>query len=157
MGLSDSIAALAVGYGHLVPADTVGIERRVPSVDGELNYEFPVAGLAAWLCLKADAIMLRAKHKDSFDVVWLLAALGPEAAAKTIAQSPLIPSPHHDALVRQLERLVDDQFLDDSSVGPVSHARFLHQRDEPAQRRYATGVVRAFGAELRTLGVLDPK
>lgn len=42
-----------------------------------LGYEFPIAGLAPWLCLKADAIMRRDKPKDAYDVVWLLDALGP--------------------------------------------------------------------------------
>ena len=58
--------------------------------DGMLGYEFPVAGLAPWLCLKADAIMRRRKPKDAYDVVWLLDALGPEEAAARISCSPLL-------------------------------------------------------------------
>lgn len=46
IGPSGEITALAVGYGYLVPLDTVFIERRVQTSRGMLGYEFPVAGLA---------------------------------------------------------------------------------------------------------------
>lgn len=65
VGPAGEITALAVGYGHLVPGDTVLVERRVPTSRGMLGYEFPVAGPASWLCLKADAIMRRDKPKDA--------------------------------------------------------------------------------------------
>ncbi len=48
IGPAGEITALAVGYGHLVPRDTVYVERRVMTSDGMLGYEFPVAGLAPW-------------------------------------------------------------------------------------------------------------
>lgn len=66
IGPSGEISALAVGFGHLVPADTVVVERRVETKRGMLSYEFPVAGLCSWLCLKTDAIMRREKPKDSY-------------------------------------------------------------------------------------------
>ena len=87
IGPAGEITALAVGFGHLVPDDTEVIERRVVASSGELTYEFPVAGLASWLCLKADAIMRRDKPKDAYDVVWLLDALGPDQAAQRVAAS----------------------------------------------------------------------
>jgi hypothetical protein len=88
IGPSGEITALAVGYGHLVPLDTVVVERRVQTNRGMLGYEFPVAGLAPWLCLKADAIMRRDKPKDAYDIVWLIDALGPDRAAGMISESP---------------------------------------------------------------------
>jgi hypothetical protein len=84
------ITALAVGYGNLVPGDTVLVERRVPTSHGMLGYEFPVAGLASWLCLKADAIMRRDKPKDACDVVWLIDALGPLSRTSS-GYSPTVP------------------------------------------------------------------
>jgi hypothetical protein len=39
IGPAGEITALAVGYGHLVPADTVLVERRVPTSRGMLGYE----------------------------------------------------------------------------------------------------------------------
>jgi hypothetical protein len=50
IGPSGEITALAVGFGHLVPGDTVQVERRVETRHGMLSYELPVAGLASWLC-----------------------------------------------------------------------------------------------------------
>lgn len=87
IGPAGEITALAVGFGHLVPADTVLVERRVLTNRGMLGYEFPVAGLASWLSLKTDAIMRRDKPKDAYDIVWLIDALGPAEAAKQIAVS----------------------------------------------------------------------
>jgi hypothetical protein len=77
IGPSGEITALAVGFGHLFPDDTIQVERRVETLHGMFSYEFPVAGVASWLCLKADAIMRRAKLKDAYDIVWLIDALGP--------------------------------------------------------------------------------
>ena len=68
IGPRDEITALAVGFGRLVPDDTITVERRVETVAGALTFEFPVAGLASWLCLKADAIMRRDKPNDAYDV-----------------------------------------------------------------------------------------
>jgi len=84
IGPSDEITALAVGFGHLVASDTVMIERAVDTSRGQLLYEFPVAGIASWLCLKTDAIMRRDKPKDAYDVVRLISALGPQTAARQV-------------------------------------------------------------------------
>ncbi len=61
IGPAGEITALAVGFGHLVPADTIAVERRVETNAGQLTFEFPVADLTSWLCLKVDAIMRRDK------------------------------------------------------------------------------------------------
>ncbi len=105
IGPSGQITALAVGFGRLVPADTVIVERSVETSRGVLRYEFPVAGLTSWLCLKADAIMRRDKPKDAYDVVWVITALGPEAAAALVAASPLLASEYADDVRTQLRRL----------------------------------------------------
>jgi hypothetical protein len=62
IGPAGEITALAVGFGHLVPDDTVLVERRVLTRCGILGYPFPVAAVASWLSLKTDAIMLRDKQ-----------------------------------------------------------------------------------------------
>ena len=49
IGPNGEIAALAIGLGHLVPADTLHVPRRVETSSGHLTYEFPVAGPASWL------------------------------------------------------------------------------------------------------------
>lgn len=153
IGPAGEITALAVGYGHLVPRDTVYVERRVMTSDGMLAYEFPVAGLAAWLCLKTDAIMRRRKPKDAYDVVWLLNALGPEEAAARISDSPLLGEEMAVDVLGQLARLVTDQFRDVASAGPVMYADFLETDDGGSDRRHAHGTVAAFGKALHARGI----
>lgn len=138
------ITALAIGYGHLVPADTVSVERRVETNRGMLSYEFPVAGLAPWLCLKADAIMRRDKPKDAYDVVWLLDALGLDQASELIATSPLLTGDHIGEVSDQLLRLINDQFKDTDSAGSVMYADFLEAKPGDLERRHAHGTLAAF-------------
>ena len=121
--------------------------------DGMLGFEFPVAGLAPWLCLKADAIMRRRKPKDAYDVVWLLDALGPERAAAQISNSPLLNEELAVDVLGQLARLITDQFRDTASAGPAMYANFLEAEESDADRRHAFGTVAAFGRELNARGV----
>ena len=68
--------------------------------------------------------MRRDKPKDAYDVVWLIAGLGPELAASRVLESPLVVSEHGDAVRAQLGRLVE-QFADRDGVGARSYADFL--------------------------------
>lgn len=151
IGPSGEITALAVGFGHLVLDDTVSVSRRVESAGSGLTYEFPVAGLTSWLCLKSDAIMRRDKFKDSYDIVWTLDGLGPEVASEMVASSPLLAGPFADEVRAQLRLLIDDQFRDEESVGPTAHATFLEAESPAAARLHALGTVAAFGRALSTL------
>lgn len=118
-----------------------------------LGYEFPVAGLAPWLCLKADAIMRRDKPKDAYDVVWLIDALGPERATGMILASPLLTSEMASEVLSQLKRLVTDQFRDTAAAGSAMYASFLGADSGEGKRRHAHGSLRAFGLELRRKGI----
>ena len=153
IGPGGEITALAVGSGHLVPDDTITISRRVETASGGLTYQFPVAGLTSWLCLKSDAIMRRDKFKDAYDVVWVLNALGPDAASEMVAASPLLAGPFADEVRAQLALLVDDQFRDDESVGPTAYATFLEAEPADGARRHALGTVVAFGRALTARGI----
>lgn len=153
IGPGGEITALAVGFGHLVPDDTITISRRVETASGGLTYEFPVAGVASWLCLKSDAIMRRDKAKDAYDVVWVIDALGPDAASATVAASPLLAGPFADEVRAQLMLLVDDQFRDEASVGPTAYATFLETEPADRARRHALGTVVAFGRALASHGI----
>jgi hypothetical protein len=152
IGPDGQITALAIGLGHLVPVDTVVIARRVETSRGLLTYEFPVAGLAPWLCLKSDAIMRRDKPKDAYDVVWLIDALGPERAAEHIAASPLFNGEFADEVRDQLRMLFADQFKNTESVGPRSYADFLAADPGGADRRHAQGTLAALAEALRSHG-----
>lgn len=153
IGPSGEITALAVGFGHLVPDDTIVVSRRVDTASGSVTYDFPVAGLASWLCLKSDAVMRRDKAKDAYDIVWLIDSLGPQATAERIAASPLLAGEFAEEVSEQLGRLVDDQFLDTGSVGPVAYAAFLEVESVDSERRHAHGSIAALGDALQEQGI----
>jgi hypothetical protein len=144
LGSSDKIAALAMRFGHLVPFDTIEIERRVETAGGWLTYPFPVSDVTSWFCLKADAIVLRDKAKDAYDVVWVMAALGPEVVARRIADSRLLAGEHREDVLSQLRRLTDDLFLDVTSVGAVEYVKFLETPEDQVGLRYAVETVAVF-------------
>lgn len=145
IGPNNEISALAIGCGHLVPPDTILVPRRVETSRGGITFDFPVSGLTSWLCMKSDAIMLRDKPKDSYDVVWTIAALGPEQAAAMVAGSSLLSGSYADEVRRRLKAMIEDQFVDTDSVGPIAYADFFDARDDVALRRHAHGAVRSFG------------
>lgn len=147
VGPNGEITALAVGFGHLVVDDTVMVDRMVETSEGRLRFEFPVSGVASWLCLKSDAIMRRAKSKDSYDVVWLIAGLGPGEAAGRVRDSRLQETEFASQVTEQLTRLAE-QFQDTESVGPRSYANFLMSGNPERDRRYAVGAVAEFWAAL---------
>jgi hypothetical protein len=153
IGPSSEITAMTVGFGHLVPLDTVIVERRVLTSRGMLGYEFPVAGLAPWLCLKADAIMRRDKPKDAYDVGWLIDALGPERAAEMISASPLLANEMSDEVIAQLDRLITDQFHDLAAAGPTMYASFLGTTGGERERRHAHGSLKALASALHHRGI----
>jgi hypothetical protein len=156
IGPSGEITALAVGFGYLVLEDTELVDRRVETSRGSLTFEFPVAGLASWLCLKADAIMRRDKPKDAYDVVWLIDALGPFDAAQRVAASPLSAGEYLHDVQAQISRLITDQFRDIDSIGPRAYADFFGAEPGAAERRHAAGTIGAFGDELRQRGIARP-
>ncbi|HEY0640580.1 MAG TPA: hypothetical protein VGD67_23365 [Pseudonocardiaceae bacterium] len=130
------------------------VSRRVDTVRGQLTYPFPVAGPTSWLCLKSDAIALRDKPKDAYDVVWLVAALGPERVAERVAASTLLAGEFGGEVRHQLGLLVDDQFGSDASVGVRAYADFLGSDGSPADARYARSAMGVFGRALRDHDVL---
>lgn len=97
--------------------------------------------------------MRRNKAKDAYDVVWILDALGPDAASATVAASPLLGGPFADEVRAQLALLVDDQFRDEKSVGPTAYATFLEAEPAEGARRHALGTVVAFGQALAAHGI----
>ncbi|MEX1009096.1 MAG: hypothetical protein WD271_14800 [Acidimicrobiia bacterium] len=154
IGRSGEITALAVGYGHLVLEDTITVERRVETSRGLLSYEFPIAGVASWVCLKTDAMMRRDKPKDAYDIVWLADALGPAGAAQVIKASPLLSGDNAEDVRAQLTRLARDQFHNIESIGPQAYADFLGDGTNPALKRHAMGTITALYDELVAQGVV---
>ena len=56
-------------------------------------------------------------------------------------------------VLKQLARLVTDQFRDTASVGPAMYAVFLEADDDNADRRHAFGTATAFGKALNARGI----
>jgi len=152
IGPSAEISALTVGFGHLVPDDTIQVSRRVETARGGLTYEFPVSGLASWLCLKSDAIMRRDKPKDAYDIIWVLDALGPEVASDLVMASPLLNGQYAHEVSAQLALLTDDQFRDEGSVGPTAYAAFIQANPIGGGSRHALGTVAAYRRALNSRG-----
>ena len=91
--------------------------------------------------------MRRSKSKDSYDVVWLIAGLGPDEVARRVLASPLQEGEFASQVTEQLERLAE-QFVDTESVGPQSYADFLMSGSSDRDRRYAVGAVTEFWAAM---------
>lgn len=88
-------------------------------------------------------------------MVWLMSALGPDRAARAIADSPLLDTPDHRMdVVDQLHALVDDQFGATEAIGPGAYSTFFNRPDDPRLRRDAAGVIAELGRYLRRLDVL---
>lgn len=85
--------------------------------------------------------------KDAYDVVWVIAALGPEAAAARAAASPLLAGDFATEVRAQLRRL-RDQFETTDSVGPRAYADLLEQTEPAIARRFAVGTLERFWSAL---------
>jgi len=147
-GSSSEITALQMKMGHLVAQDTIEVKRQVQTTQGLLDYTFPVADLGSWLALKTDAIEGRSKAKDSYDIVWTIAGLGPEAAAERVARSKLLAGEHADETRSQIDKLIN-QFSTDEHVGPQQFAVFMGSDNPARDRRYALGAVNQFAQRWR--------
>ena len=66
--------------------------------------------------------------------------------------SPLLAGTHALEVQAVLGRLVGDQFLDTTSVGPQSYATFIGATAGPPQHRQAQATVAEFGRALAALG-----
>jgi hypothetical protein len=155
VGPTEAIRALGLQLGHLVPLDTITVDRRVPTASGDVTYPFPVADVTSWLCLKSDAIVLRDKPKDAFDVTWVVDAIGPEAVARRIATSTLLQNDEREEVIALLRQMTGDQFRDLESIGPVQYATFHGDRDDQGHRRHAQGSLAALNDALASEGVFS--
>jgi hypothetical protein len=116
-----------------------------------------VANLLPMLVLKSFALQRRTKHKDAFDIVWLLTRWqgGPAQAARDAKNSPVADSPHVvDAIA-----ILDRSFRDPTQHGCQQYAIFelggVGAEAAPADAlrlaRDAQGAVQRFLETWRTL------
>jgi hypothetical protein len=109
-----------------------------------------VASLLPLLVLKSFALERRIKHKDAFDIVWLLTRWrgGPAQAALDARDSPIATSPH----VANALAILESAFRESVQHGCQQYALFelgsVAAQQTPAEAlrlaRYAEGAVRLF-------------
>jgi hypothetical protein len=139
------LSALALSTGCLIDKDVrdVAVEIVLPAGSGRTRHSIRVAGPAAFLASKADALRKRNKNKDAYDIVWLAEAWpgGQPALAAEIASSPVVHDPEFRAAVSALR----EDFGSVDSAGSVKYARFVaddrHGIDRAAQK--AVGAIGA--------------
>lgn len=137
------LSALALDAGALISRDvrTVALDIELPDGGGRTRQDFRVAGPAAYLAAKADALRRRNKNKDAYDLVWLAESWpgGQVGLATEIRSSGML------AALGPALAVLAEEFRDLDSAGAVKYGRFVARdsstRDIHAQR--AVGCMRA--------------
>jgi hypothetical protein len=111
------LSALVLATGALIDRDfrVVELEVDLPDGGGRTKQEFRVAGPAAYIAAKADALRRRNKNKDAYDVVWLSECWpgGQPALALEMKNSPI-----YAELNDSLE-ILRDEFATIDSAGAI--------------------------------------
>jgi hypothetical protein len=139
------LSALVLSAGRLIDADTrdVEVEVLLPGDGGKTRQSIKVAGPAAYLAAKADALRRRNKNKDAYDIVWLVEAWvgGQVALAQEIKETPI----GSDAEFISALRVLKDEFSSIDSAGAIKYSRFM-ANDTPSRDRFARRAVGALAA-----------
>jgi hypothetical protein len=127
------LSALKIRGAHLVTQDYVQVELTGELLDqrGVATEMVRVAGVVAFLVLKALAYDDRAEEKDAYDIVYSLMHYGngPEDVAAAFAERinslPDEPLPQRAVDILRRRFASDDHAPGARKDGPTSHARFL--------------------------------
>ena len=148
------LSALNIKGANLAAEDFIEHELRAELLEeGGIAIEtVRVAGLAAFLVLKARAYGDRAEEKDAFDLIYCLREGGPETAAvkfQTVKARASDPTLFDDAeQVLRRDFASDDQTEGFRKNGAVAFARFQADPGRPdaniVRQREASGIVEAF-------------
>ena len=148
------LSALNIKGANLAAEDFVEYELRAELLEegGVAIETVRVAGLAAFLVLKARAYGDRAEEKDAYDLIYCLREAGPEEAAekfRTLKARASDPTLFEDA-----EQVLRNDFASDEQTegfrknGAVAYARFQADPGRPdanvARQREASGIIEAF-------------
>jgi len=144
------LSALVLSAGRLIDADTrdVDVEVVLPGGGGTTHHPVKVAGPAAFIAAKTDALLRRNKNKDAYDIVWLVESWpgGQVALAQEIGATRIARDSEFLDSISRLER----EFSSVDSAGAVKYARFMAE-DTPSRERLARQAVGAVSALLREL------
>jgi hypothetical protein len=145
------LSALVLAAGRLIDADTRDVELDVvlPAGGGSTRQPVKVAGPAAYLAAKADALRRRDKNKDAYDIVWLVESWpgGQVELAREIAATSIAG----DAEFIEALRVLKHEFGSVDAAGAVKFARFMDE-DGSSIDRLARQAVGAVAALLQKLG-----
>ncbi|WP_375755157.1 hypothetical protein [Corallococcus exercitus] len=144
------LSALVLSTGTLIDRDFIEKEVVVelPGGGGRTHQRLRVAGPAAYLAAKVDALRNRPKNKDAYDIVWLVESWpgGQAGLAPVIRESPI----HADPLFQQALGALAQEFADLDAAGARKYARFVAAPgvDADQSARHASGAVKLLLAEL---------
>jgi hypothetical protein len=144
------LSALVIATGGLVERDfrEMEVEVSLSGEGGKTRQKLKVAGPAAYLAAKADALRGRNKPKDAYDIVWLVeswpggqAGLAPIIRESAIFEDPVFRT--HLGILRQ-------EFADIDSAGAVKYARLMGGpgQDPDQLARRAVGAIKRLLSEL---------
>ena len=149
------LSALGLPGAHLVLTD---FEERIVTADmldghGAATVTVRMAGVVAYVVLKALAYEDRVEHKDAYDLIYILMRhpAGPSGVgalfAEKMAANP--DEPLYDrALDILVERFLSGDLIDGAAKdGPTSYARFMAPNDPEEQdgaRQNAVGTISLF-------------
>jgi hypothetical protein len=142
------LSAIALATGALIDRDfrVVELDVDLPEGGGRTKQHFRVAGPAAYIAAKADALRTRTKNKDAYDVVWLSECWpgGQPALATEIRKSSI-----YAELGPTLD-IIREEFATIDAAGAIKYGRFMATatggQDDAARR--AVGAIRALLAAL---------
>ncbi|RKH10506.1 hypothetical protein D7V97_13540 [Corallococcus sp. CA053C] len=147
------LSALVLAAGRLIDRDFLEKEVVVvlPGGGGRTRQRLRVAGPAAYLAAKVDALRKRPKNKDAYDIVWLIESWpgGQAGLAPVIQASPI----HDDPDFQQALVALAQEFEDLDAAGARKYARFVASPgvDPDHSARRASGAVKLLLAELAAL------
>lgn len=151
------LTALGIYGLDYIEQDLEVIEDEGPLLDGKgtKSVTLRVCGPAVLIALKAWALKERTKGKDGYDVVWLLAAYGPDVLARRFVDKGLYATGFGYAALDHLEA----NFRTHEHTGPVgwvSESGFEGE-DGARQARQAAGLVAEFVRLVREYGNSAPE
>ncbi len=140
--LETDLAAVVTPALPLAFLDSLEVEIDDVTILGErAKRTVRECGPAAFVALKAHAILGRKKDKDAYDLVYLLANYGDGSGRDVIDRYRLI---ERHAEAQEALRILADEFETIEHVGPRRRAAFLGDAGHAGYRQDAVGVVAQF-------------
>lgn len=152
------LSALKIPGVHLVFDDYIEapITAELLEEGGISKENVRVAGLSAFLILKALTFDDRNEEKDSYDIIYVLSNYdgGPEAAARLFSERMSRVSEEDKSLFQRAIDILRRRYADEEGIqgyrkdGPTAYARFLSDPGNPDQdarnKRAAAAVIKIF-------------